>query len=171
MMDSSLFFARRISDSFIVVSTAGYPDVTVNYENRKVGTTDDSGHLLIPWAAAWYPGKVTLDTLPLPTDVEAKVVEKRIAVREASGALVDFPVTRVRSASITLVDKTGHPLPLGTAVEELTSQQSGVVGCDGLVWFYPSKPAKPISYSRLTANAGLYSRCRNLRRCHNVSAH
>lgn len=135
MMDSSLFFARRISDSFIVVSTAGYPDVAVNYENRKVGTTDDSGHLLIPWAAAWYPGKVTLDTLPLPTDVEAKVVEKRIAVREASGALVDFPVTRVRSASITLVDKTGHPLPLGTAVEELTSQQSGVVGYDGLVWF------------------------------------
>lgn len=135
LMDSSLFLARRISDSFIVVSTAGYPDVAVNYENRKVGTTDNSGHLLIPWATSWYPGKVTLDTLPLPTDVEAQVVEKRIAVREASGALVDFPVTRVRSASITLVDKMGQPLPLGTLVEESSSQQSGLVGYDGLVWF------------------------------------
>ncbi|MDQ8583456.1 FimD/PapC C-terminal domain-containing protein, partial [Klebsiella aerogenes] len=111
------------------------PDVAVNYENRKVGTTDNSGHLLIPWATSWYPGKVTLDTLPLPTDVEAQVVEKRIAVREASGALVDFPVTRVRSASITLVDKMGQPLPLGTLVEESSSQQSGLVGYDGLVWF------------------------------------
>ncbi len=82
-------------------------------KNRKVGTTDDSGHLLIPWAAARYPGKVTLDTLPLPTDVEAKVVEKRIAVREASGALVDFPVTRVRSASITPVDKNGTSFAAG----------------------------------------------------------
>jgi outer membrane usher protein len=135
LMDNSLFAARRISDAFIVVSTAGYPDVAVNYENRKVGTTDKSGHLLIPWATAWYPGKVTLDTLPLPTDVEAQVVEKHIAVREASGALVDFPVTRVRSASITLVDKTGQPLPLGTPVEETSSQQAGLVGYDGLVWF------------------------------------
>ncbi len=135
LMDSSLFFARRISDAFIVVSTAGYPDVAVNYENRKVGTTDKSGHLLIPWATAWYPGKVTLDTLPLPTDVEAKVVEKRIAIRESSGALVDFPVTRVRSASITLVDEAGNPLPPGTSVEEVSSQQSGLVGYDGLVWF------------------------------------
>lgn len=135
LMDSSLFLARRISDSFIVVSTAGYPDVAVNYENRKVGATDNSGHLLIPWATSWYPGKVTLDTLQLPTDVEAQVVEKRIAVREASGALVDFPVIRVRSASITLVDKTGQPLPLGTLVEETSSQQSGLVGYDGLVWF------------------------------------
>ncbi len=135
LMDSSLFFARRISDAFIVVSTAGYPDVAVNYENRKVGTTDKSGHLLIPWATAWYPGKVTLDTLPLPTDVEAKVVEKRIAIRESSGALVDFPVTRARSASITLVDEAGNPLPPGTSVEEVSSQQSGLVGYDGLVWF------------------------------------
>lgn len=135
LMDSSLFFARRISDAFIVVSTAGYPDVAVNYENRKVGTTDKSGHLLIPWATAWYPGKVTLDTLPLPTDVEAKVVEKRIAIRESSGALVDFPITRVRSASITLVDEAGNPLPPGTSVEEVSSQQSGLVGYDGLVWF------------------------------------
>lgn len=133
-MDNSLFFARRINDAFIVVSTDGYPDVTVNYENRKVGATDKNGHLLIPWATAWYPGKVTLDTLPLPTDTEVPRVEQRIAVRESSGALVEFPVRRVRSATITLVDSAGQPLALGTPVEETTSRQVSVVGYDGIVW-------------------------------------
>ncbi|WP_174508146.1 fimbria/pilus outer membrane usher protein [Klebsiella oxytoca] len=134
LMDNSLFFARRINDAFIVVSTDGYPDVTVNYENRKVGATDKNGHLLIPWATAWYPGKVTLDTLPLPTDTEVPMVEQRIAVRESSGALVEFPVRRVRSATITLVDGAGQPLALGTQVEETTSHQVSVVGYDGIVW-------------------------------------
>lgn len=134
LMDNSLFFARRINDAFIVVSTDGYPDVTVNYENRKVGATDKNGHLLIPWATAWYPGKVTLDTLPLPTDTEVPMVEQRIAVRESSGALVEFPVRRVRSATITLVDGAGQPLALGTPVEETTSHQVSVVGYDGIVW-------------------------------------
>lgn len=134
LMDNSLFFARRINDAFIVVSTDGYPDVTVNYENRKVGATDKNGHLLIPWATAWYPGKVTLDTLPLPTDTEVPMVEQRIAVRESSGALVEFPVRRVRSATITLVDSAGQPLALGTPVEETTSRQVSVVGYDGIVW-------------------------------------
>ncbi|MCI1035533.1 fimbria/pilus outer membrane usher protein [Raoultella terrigena] len=134
VMDNSLFFARRINDAFILVSTGGYPGVAVNYENRKVGTTDKSGHLLIPWATAWYPGKVTLDTLPLPTDTEVALVEQRIAVREASGALVEFPVRRVRSATIVLVDGAGQPLALGTPVEETTSRQASVVGYDGIVW-------------------------------------
>lgn len=134
LMDNSLFFARRINDAFIVVSTDGYPDVTVNYENRKVGATDKNGHLLIPWATAWYPGKVTLDTLPLPTDTEVPRVEQRIAVRESSGALVEFPVRRVRSATLTLVDSAGQPLALGTPVEETTSRQVSVVGYDGIVW-------------------------------------
>jgi hypothetical protein len=35
-------------------------------------------------------------------------VEKRIAVREGSGALVDFPVNRVRSATLVFVDARGN---------------------------------------------------------------
>ena len=135
LMDNSLFFARQINDAFIVVSTGNYPNIAVNYENRKVGVTDKNGHLLIPWASAWYPGKVTLDTLPLPTDTEAVTVEKRIAVREGSGALVDFPVNRVRSATLIFVDAQGQPLPVGTPVEEVNSQQRALVGYDGVVWF------------------------------------
>lgn len=135
LMDNSLFFSRKINDAFIVVSTGGYSGIEVNYENRKVGVTDSQGHLLIPWASAWYPGKVTLDTLPLPADTEAPVVEKRIAVREGSGVLVDFPVSRVRSATISFVNRQGQPLPVGTLVEETTSHQKSLVGYDGVVWF------------------------------------
>ncbi|WP_139536307.1 fimbria/pilus outer membrane usher protein [Klebsiella spallanzanii] len=149
LMDNSLFFARQINDAFIVVSTSNYPNIAVNYENRKVGVTDKNGHLLIPWATAWYPGKVTLDTLPLPTDTEAVTVEKRIAVREGSGALVDFPVNRFRSATITFVDAQGQPLPVGTPVEEIFSQQHSLVGYDGVAWF-----SHLTRKNKVTINAG-----------------
>ena len=62
-------------------------------------------------------------------------MEKRIAVREGSGALVDFPVNRVRSATLIFVDAQGQPLPVGTPVEEVNSQQRALVGYDGVVWF------------------------------------
>ncbi|MCW4548259.1 hypothetical protein OLZ67_002230 [Klebsiella oxytoca] len=71
----------------------------------------------------------------MPTDTEAVTVEKRIAVREGSGALVDFPVNRVRSATLIFVDAQGQPLPVGTPVEEVNSQQRALVGYDGVVWF------------------------------------
>lgn len=107
LMDNSLFFARQINDAFIVVSTGNYPNIAVNYENRKVGVTDKNGHLLIPWASAWYPGKVTLDTLPLPTDTEAVTVENASPYAKAAARWLISRLTacaRQRSSSSMLRD-------------------------------------------------------------------
>jgi outer membrane usher protein len=49
--------------------------------------------------------------------------------------VVKFPVQKVLSANITLHDSTGQPLKLGTLVTEQTTQQTTVVGYDGLVYF------------------------------------
>ncbi|ESN31298.1 TPA: fimbria/pilus outer membrane usher protein [Klebsiella variicola] len=133
-MDNALFAANKVNDGFVVVSTDGYSDVPVRYENRLMGKTDRQGYLLVPWANAYYPAQVEIDTLNLPLDADAEVVEKKIAVREGSGALVSFPVKTVRSASIHLVDKHGKPLPIGSVVTELNSGQSSIVGYDGLVF-------------------------------------
>jgi outer membrane usher protein len=61
-------------------------------------------------------------------------VEKRIAVREGSGALVDFGEPRALG-NPRLRRCQGQPLPVGTPVEEVNSKQRGLVGYDGVVWF------------------------------------
>lgn len=134
-MDNGLFAANRINDAFILVSTDKYAGIPVRYENQLVGKTDKSGHVLVPWANAWYPAKIEIGTLDLPVNVEAPEVEKHVAVREGSGSLVHFAVKKVREALITLTNEQGNPLPVGTPVTELRSGQSTVTGYAGQVWF------------------------------------
>ncbi|MDR3434575.1 MAG: fimbria/pilus outer membrane usher protein [Rouxiella aceris] len=134
-IDHDLFMADKINDAFAVVNTDHYPGVPVLYENQKVGTSDKNGHLLLPNVSAFYPAKIDIDPLPLPVDVIAPVVSQRVSVREGSGVVVNFPVKKVLSASIRLLDVHGQPLKLGTLVSEQHSRQTTVVGYDGLVYF------------------------------------
>ncbi|WP_273829729.1 fimbria/pilus outer membrane usher protein [Pseudomonas sp. SBT1-2] len=134
-MDSALFASDRINDAFILVSTKGYPQVPIRYENQLMGSTDDKGHLLVPWVAAYYPAKVQIDPLDLPANVSTPEVEQRVAVRQGSGVLLDFPIRTVVAASISLVDERGEPLPLGSQAEETGSGLRASVGWDGQVYF------------------------------------
>lgn len=133
-MDRQLFAANRIDDAFVVVSTDGYADVPVRYENQPVGQTDKNGHLLVPWSSAYYRGKYEIDPLNLPANVRSPNVEQRIAVRRGSGYLLEFPLSRVIAASIVLVDARQQELPLGSAVVHEQSGTQTVVGWDGLVY-------------------------------------
>ncbi|MFU1924253.1 FimD/PapC C-terminal domain-containing protein, partial [Klebsiella pneumoniae] len=60
---------------------------------------------------------------------------QRVAVRQGSGLLLDFPIRAVVAASISLVDERGEPLPLGSQAEETGSGQRASVGWDGQVYF------------------------------------
>lgn len=133
-MDRQVFAANRIDDAFVVVSTDGYADVPVRYENQPVGQTDRNGHLLVPWSSAYYRGKYEIDPLNLPANVRSPNVEQRIAVRRGSGYLLEFPLSRVIAASIVLVDARQQELPLGSGVLHEQSGTQTVVGWDGLVY-------------------------------------
>jgi len=133
-MDNGLFAANRIDDAFVVVSTNGFADVPVRYENQPVGRTNSKGQLLVPWSSAYYRGKYEIDPLELPANVRTENVEQRVAVRRGAGYLLNFPLDKVLAASVELVDASQQVLPLGSQV---THQQSGtlaVVGWDGLVY-------------------------------------
>ena len=77
--------ANRIDDAFVVVSTGGYADIPVRYENQEVGRTDRNGHLLVPYGSGYYRGKYEIDPMNLPPDILAAEVEQRVAVRRGSG--------------------------------------------------------------------------------------
>ena len=133
-MDGQVFAANRIDDAFVVVSTDGFADIPVRYENQVVGQTDRQGHLLVPWSSAYYRGKYEIDPLNLPSNVRSSTVEQRIAVRRGSGYLLEFPLSRIVAASVVLVDARQQELPLGSQVLHEQSGGRAVVGWDGLVY-------------------------------------
>lgn len=133
-MDSGVFAANRIDDAFVVVSTDGFADVPVRYENQLVGRTDRQGHLLVPWSSGYYRGKYEIDPMELPSTVQVAQVEQRVAVRRGAGYLLEFPMQHVVAASIHLVDSAQLDLPLGSQVLHEQSGARTVVGWDGLVY-------------------------------------
>jgi outer membrane usher protein len=133
-MDKQVFAANRINDAFVVVSTDGYANIPVRYENQLVGETDSAGHLLVPWSSAYYRGKYEIDPLNLPANIQSPNVEQRVAVRRGSGYLLEFPLSRIVAASIELVDAQNKPLPLGLNVVHQQTGSTTVVGWDGLVY-------------------------------------
>ncbi|KAF1069392.1 MAG: Outer membrane usher protein YehB [Pseudomonas citronellolis] len=134
-MDGATFASNRINDAFVLVSTQGYPDVPVLYENQRMGSTDADGHLLVPWVSAYYPAKFQIEPLNLPANVSTRDTEQRAAVRQGSGLLLDFPVRTVVAASLVLQDADGNLLPLGSQASELHSGQHATLGWDGQVYF------------------------------------
>ncbi len=133
-MDKQVFAANRIDDAFVVVSTNGYPNIPVRYENQWVGETDKSGKLLVTGSSGYYRGKYEIDPLNLPANVQSPNVEQRVAVRRGSGYLLEFPLNRIIAASIELVDARNKPLPLGANVLHEQTGAAAVVGWDGLVY-------------------------------------
>jgi outer membrane usher protein len=146
-MDGQAFAANRIDDAFVVVSTDGYRDIPVRYENQLVGHTDKNGHLLVPWSSAYYRGKYEIDPLNLPANVQSPQVEQRVAVRRGSGYLVQFPLTRIVAASVVLVDARQQYLPLGSLVTHEQSGAQAVVGWDGLVYLENLAPNNSLRVS------------------------
>ena len=133
MMDDVVYPANRIHDAFVVVSTDGQEGVPVKYENQPVGKTDATGHVLIPWAASHYAGKYEVDPMQLAADIDAPLLEQRVAVRRGSGYLMRFPMKRMVAASVTLVDDKGTFIPVGSYVTA-SSGQGAYVGWDGMVY-------------------------------------
>ncbi|MGS0893975.1 fimbria/pilus outer membrane usher protein [Burkholderia stagnalis] len=127
--------ADRVDDAFVLIDTQGQPGVPVRYENQLVGKTDGGGHLLVPWAPAYYAAKYEIDPLGLPSNVRVPAVERRVAVRRQAGAIVRFPIERIVSASVVLVDAQGRPLPVGARATHRESGQTALVGWGGETYF------------------------------------
>lgn len=130
MMDGGIFAANRINDAFALVSTDGVAGVPVHYENQKVGTTDAKGHLLIARVPSYYAASFAIDARDLPADVQVPFTRQRSAVKNGSGRLLHFPVSRSRAAHVLLVGEDGAPLPAGSKVTSASGEETWV-GFDG----------------------------------------
>ncbi|MDU2939352.1 MAG: fimbria/pilus outer membrane usher protein [Enterobacteriaceae bacterium] len=133
LMDGQFFTANKINDAFVVISTDGFADIPVSYENQPVGKTDKNGYLLVSGVSAYYPASYRIDALNLPADTRLRETEQRVALRRNSGYLVEFPMTQTKVASVILHDEEGQDIPLGSQVYR-NRQATTVVGYDGIAW-------------------------------------
>ena len=135
----SLFASDRIHDSFAVVSTGDVAGVPVLYENRPVGQTDARGRLLIPSLLSYRNNRLAVDATRLPPDVEVGQTWMLVRPPDRSGVMVDFNIRRVASALLTLHDRDGRPIPLGSTVR-IAGAADQPVGYDGEAYVAGLKP-------------------------------
>lgn len=131
-MDGKGFASRRINDSFAVVSTSGVAGLPVKLENRVIGYTNKSGHLLITRLNAWQRNSLSVDPMDLPADHKITDVYQVITPSDRAGTLAEFTIEKVRAAIVLLTDQDGNPLPVASRV--ITKPDSGrpiFVGFDG----------------------------------------
>jgi len=149
-MDGAIMASRPINDAFAMVSTDGTPNVPVLRENRVVGTTNSSGHLLIPDLLSYNDNRLAIDTLDLPADAEVLFDELHVAPRARSGVLAHFPVHRYQGAAVILRDEQGQPLPVGTPVTLEGEGTALLVGYDGKVFL----PHMQVGGNEISARIG-----------------
>lgn len=132
-MDGIFVASNQLPSSFAVVSTNGFGDIPVRYENQLMGRTNQSGKLFIPNMAPWYSGKVSIDPLDLPADITVPDVERRVAVESGRGVHIRFALAKSQPALATLRLPSGEFVPAGSAVMA-GGQILTHIGWDGLLY-------------------------------------
>lgn len=112
---AGIFATRAVRDSYAVVQVPGKPNVGVYLDNRKMGTTNAAGNVLIPELAAYYPHQFAIADADLPIWETIPSSEQIVASVANTGALVRFDVKQTRYIRGALA--IGHSAP---AYGELT---------------------------------------------------
>ncbi len=145
LMDGQAFASRRIADAFAVVSTNGIGDVPILYENRTAGRTNDRGYLLLSDLRGWERNRIAIDPDGLSAELRVPAIEQLVTPPNASGLHVAFPLERVRSATVTLLDADGQPVAPGTRVQRADGTEA-IVGFEGQLWLEHYRDGEALSW-------------------------
>lgn len=130
-MNKGIHFSNRIDDSFAIVDV-GAAGVTVLYENRPIGKTNNAGVLVVPSLRAYQANRLSIDPSSLPVNAAVPVVQEVVVPSDRSGVVVKFGVDASSNAAvIILVGKTGKHLAVGSIARINGQQIEHVVGYDG----------------------------------------
>ncbi|MFP5597186.1 fimbria/pilus outer membrane usher protein [Kluyvera sp. 142486] len=136
LMGGGLFASQTINNGFAVVSTGGMPNVPVLLQNNPIGTSNDSGLLLVTPLNSYQKNEISINPMDLPANMRIDPVNTVAIPADRSGTMVNFTVKTVRSALIVLKNAQGEVIPEGSsATLNGVQSQSAVVGFDGMVYF------------------------------------
>ncbi|WWO97148.1 MAG: fimbria/pilus outer membrane usher protein [Candidatus Dasytiphilus stammeri] len=127
-------FSPFINDGLVLVSTNGYPNIPIFYENRLIGKTNNKGYFLVSSVSSLYPSTITIDYRNIPLGVKVPEISKTFNVKEHSGYIVKFPFYRTQSAVFSVIDEYGNFLPQGSLVNIRGTSKMTWVGLEGEVF-------------------------------------
>jgi len=120
----SIYATRAVQQSFALIRVPGVGGVRGYSSNQEVGRTSDSGELLVPDLLSYYGNSLSISDLDVPFDYAIDATEKVVAPPHRGGALVSFPVRKIRSVTGILAVREG-PALIVPASGELTVQADG----------------------------------------------
>lgn len=95
-INGSLYPARPITDSFALVKVSDLGNVTVNYSNNEVGTTDSSGEVIVPDLTSYYYNDISIEDKDIPVNYEIKEIKKYISPPLRGGSIVRFDIIKLQ---------------------------------------------------------------------------
>ncbi len=142
LLDWGIYHSRPITDSFAVVKVEGLDEVTVKSNGMIVGKAGNNDSLLVPNLNSYSNNRLSIDTLNLPLNYNAAVMEQEVEVKQRSGSQVAFIFTRFSAVEGELfreeLDENGEKIPVEEALPlELTingEKREGFTGRGG--YFY-----------------------------------
>jgi outer membrane usher protein len=140
----SLYATRAVQQSFALIRVPGIAGVRGFSSNQEVGRTTDSGELLVPDLLPYYGNRLSISDQDVPIEYAIDATERVVAPPHRGGALVSFPVRKVRSVTGVLAVSEGSTVVV-PASGELIVQVDGIensspVG-NGGEFYFESVPA------------------------------
>ncbi|WWO96354.1 MAG: fimbria/pilus outer membrane usher protein [Candidatus Dasytiphilus stammeri] len=127
-------FSSPINDGFVLISTNGYQNIPIFYENSFIGKTDSKGYLLVSSVPSWYPATISIDPKNISAGIEIPSTIRKFILKDRSGYIVNFDLSSPQSAFFSVIDQEGHFLPPGSLVRIIGTSQITWSGLEGEVF-------------------------------------
>lgn len=133
-LDGQWFLSPRIGSGYGLIKMPGLSNVRVYVDNQLATRTNRDGYAFLPKLYPYVRNHVSVDQLDLPiaTTIDSLTVQPVPAWR--SGVVIDFPVRQQTSATLTLIQPNGQPVPAGALITMNQSDTSFAVGREGLTF-------------------------------------
>lgn len=131
LMDGAVFPSNTVRDSFAVVDTHGFANVSVYNENRLVGKTGSDGLLLVPNLLAFNVNHISIAPDDVPMNATIPFTSRTVRPQYLSGVNVSFPIHVTHGALLKLVLPDGKPVPLGSVAILQSTHERFPVGFGG----------------------------------------
>jgi outer membrane usher protein len=135
--------SRYLDQSFAMVKVADFPDVQVHANGQPVGKTDRNGVAVIPRLSGFLPNTITFEAEDIPMEGSFGDNAKPVKIANRMGVLVDMGVLRRISATLTLVEASGRPVPAGATARVGETEEEFPVAREGRVYVSGLERGKP----------------------------
>ncbi|MEI4220369.1 MAG: fimbria/pilus outer membrane usher protein, partial [Candidatus Dasytiphilus stammeri] len=119
-------FSSPINDGFVLISTNGYQNIPIFYENSFIGKTNSKGYLLVSSVPSWYPATISIDPKNISAGINIPSTIRKFILKDRSGYIVNFDLSSTQSAFFSVIDQEGHFLPPGSLVR--------IIGTSNITW-------------------------------------